>query len=192
MKTFFKIITFSLSLLAISCASNDDENFNINTEKRGTKLGKFSEKSARRLIAGNYKMVESTSGVHLEQNIKLRFRVSGDFIESIGDPYCYVFKAGFRKIDLDPEVHKQVYSGEIGFYNMIVSKTGDPNSFGCKEYYDLFDNFIPYFYNFYAVVYGRDDPKLITRYSYNMETGVLTISSEDEETTKFVFKKIRY
>ncbi|HBI40405.1 MAG TPA: hypothetical protein DDY16_05595 [Tenacibaculum sp.] len=194
MKTLSTIICLSFIILTgISCSQNREDNFNINNLKKEAKSShKFTTREARRLISGNYKMVWSTSGVHLEQDIKLRFRVSGNFIESIDNPYCYKFHAGFRKIDKNPVNNGPVYSGTIGFNNLIVTKTGDPNDFGCSQYYSLFHNLIPYFYNYYAVVYGRNDPQLITRYSYNKNTKILVISSEDEETTKFIFKRIEY
>lgn len=196
MTNFFKITV--LSLLIYSCSSNKTEeevalSEAVNTEINKQQLKKKSRNNTRRIIAGKYELTQSSTGIHRSQSIKLRFRTDGPLIESVNSPYCFDFNASLRKIDANPTRVGSKYMGEIGFYSLLLLQHVDQETLipiECDEAEQILENFAPFLWNADTVLYNVEDPTMITKFTYDTSSEQLTLLSEDNETTKFVFSKI--
>lgn len=189
MTNFFKITV--LSLLIYSCSSNKTEEEVALSEAVNTEIKKRN--NTRRIIAGKYELKQSSTGIHRKQSIKLRFTTDGPLIESLNSPHCFDFHASLRKIDANPTRVGSKYMGEIGFHPLILIQHLDQDTFKpieCEESEQILELFAPFLWNLDTVLNNVEDQTMITKFTYDTCSEQLTLLSEDNKTTKFVFSKI--
>lgn len=197
MNHFFKVITLTVLLSSCSSNSSEEEIALSQTIKAETEIKQQKNRltrNTRHIIKGNYELVQSTSGIHEKQTIKVRFRTRGPIIESINNPYCFDFNVSLRKIDSNPTLIGSIYTGEIGFYSLLLLQHLDQTTYApieCSEADEILEDFAPYFWNPQTILENTEDSSLITKFTYNIESKQLTLLSNDGETTKFVFNKIQ-
>ncbi len=189
MNHFFKISVLSL---LISCSSNNMENAalgdSVNTKSKSQQPRKEAKKNTRRIsagrntrriIAGKYELIESSSGLHINKSIKLRFRTYGPILESVNSPYCFDFKASLKRIDLNPTHVGSKYMGNIELHRFLFPPHIDPKTsqpIECNEAEQIFRDFIPFL--------------MIKKFTYDTSNKKLTLLTKDGRTALFIFNQI--